>query len=85
MGLMACLNLTGAVTYTARVVFSIKQSVADELNESKVPERWHPYRYDIWGCSHQILHITVMLAGLAHMGGLIKAFDFLHSQGALCG
>lgn len=48
----------------------------------RIPEKWHPYRHDIYGSSHQILHFMVILAGIAHLFGLVRAFDFVHGQDA---
>lgn len=50
----------------------------------QIPEKLSPYKYDIFGSSHQILHVAVVLAGLAHMLGLFRAFQFHHTQGSLC-
>ncbi|KAF2428642.1 HlyIII-domain-containing protein [Tothia fuscella] len=50
----------------------------------RVPERWYPTRHDIYGASHQILHLAVIFAGLAHMFGLLRAFDHLHSPAGKC-
>jgi len=50
------------------------------LYAARVPERFHPGRYDIWGSSHQIFHVLVVLAAAAHLVGLIKAFDHRHSR-----
>jgi adiponectin receptor len=44
-----------------------------------------PGRFDIWGSSHQLFHIFVMLAATSHLVGMAKAFDYHHSvMGALC-
>ncbi|TVY76015.1 ADIPOR-like receptor SPBC12C2.09c [Lachnellula suecica] len=51
---------------------------------ARIPERWHPARYDHFGGSHQILHFMVIFAGLAHMVGLLSSFDYLHSQKSPC-
>ncbi|RPB02137.1 hypothetical protein L873DRAFT_1880924 [Choiromyces venosus 120613-1] len=51
----------------------------------RVLERFFPRKHDIYGSSHQILHVMVVLAGLAHMTGLLSAFDYLHSQAVPCG
>eukprot|EP00897_Mesotaenium_endlicherianum_P005331 jgi/Mesen1/4826/ME000243S03997 len=32
----------------------------------RVPERWHPGRFDIAGHSHQIMHVAVVLGALVH-------------------
>ena len=50
----------------------------------RVPERWYPRKFDIYGNSHQILHVMVILAGLAHMFGIFSAFNFVHGQGSPC-
>jgi adiponectin receptor len=47
---------------------------------SRVPEKWAPGKYDIWGNSHQIFHVLVVLAAASHLVGLVKAFDYEHSQ-----
>lgn len=51
---------------------------------ARVPEKLTPLKYDIYGSSHQVLHIAVILAGLAHMFGLFRAFDYLHTYGSVC-
>jgi adiponectin receptor len=43
---------------------------------ARVPEKWSPGKYDIWGSSHQIFHVLVVLAAGSHLVGLVKAFDF---------
>lgn len=47
---------------------------------ARVPEKWSPGKYDIWGSSHQIFHVLVVLAAASHLVGLIKAFDYEHSH-----
>lgn len=46
---------------------------------ARVPERLHPGKYDIVGSSHQIFHVLVVCAAVAHLTGLLKAFDYRHS------
>ncbi|KAL1650316.1 hypothetical protein SLS58_001130 [Diplodia intermedia] len=46
----------------------------------RFPERIWPGRFDIWGSSHQIFHVLVLCAAATHLVGMIKAFDFQHSQ-----
>ncbi|KAH8882613.1 HlyIII-domain-containing protein [Thozetella sp. PMI_491] len=43
------------------------------------PERQFPGSFDIWGSSHQIFHVFVVLAAASHLVGMTKAFDFHHS------
>ncbi|KAH4415117.1 hypothetical protein HBH92_073680 [Parastagonospora nodorum] len=47
---------------------------------ARVPEKWSPGKYDIWGSSHQIFHVLVVLAATSHLVGLLKAFDFEHGR-----
>ncbi|KAK5652088.1 hypothetical protein OQA88_10866 [Cercophora sp. LCS_1] len=54
------------------------------LYAARWPERQAPGYFDIWGSSHQIFHICVILAAASHLQGMTKAFDFHHSIGAHC-
>ncbi|OAL42537.1 HlyIII-domain-containing protein [Pyrenochaeta sp. DS3sAY3a] len=45
----------------------------------RIPERWQPGRFDIWGASHQIFHVCAVLGAALHYQGLIKGFDYSHS------
>lgn len=51
----------------------------------QIPERWAPYKFDIYGASHQIFHIAVIIAAIIHFCGLLEAFAFLRSQVNVCG
>ncbi|KAM7216930.1 hemolysin-III related domain containing protein [Rhypophila decipiens] len=55
------------------------------LYAARWPERQFPGTFDIWGSSHQIFHMCVVLAAAAHLNGMVKAFDYHHGQYAeLC-
>ncbi|KAI1174510.1 mPR-like GPCR protein [Nemania sp. FL0916] len=43
---------------------------------SRFPERIKPGRFDIFGSSHQIFHILVVIATVVHLIGVLKAFDY---------
>ena len=45
-----------------------------------MPEKYKPGTFDIWGSSHQIFHVLVLMAAATHFVGLLKAFDYEHSQ-----
>ncbi|KAH6616469.1 hemolysin-III related-domain-containing protein [Boeremia exigua] len=53
------------------------------LYAARIPEKWAPGRFDIWGSSHQIFHVLVVMAAASHLVGLVKAFDYAHSQKAI--
>ncbi|KAK4174143.1 hemolysin-III related-domain-containing protein [Triangularia setosa] len=52
------------------------------LYAARFPERRFPGKFDIFGSSHQLFHICVLLAAASHLYGMTKAFDFHHSTGA---
>ncbi|KAL2046268.1 hypothetical protein N7G274_001715 [Stereocaulon virgatum] len=43
------------------------------LYAARIPERLHPGRFDIWGSSHQIFHILILLAAMSQLMGLLTA------------
>ncbi|EOA88720.1 uncharacterized protein SETTUDRAFT_159912 [Exserohilum turcica Et28A] len=54
------------------------------LYAMRIPEKWYPYRFDVWGASHQVMHCLVVCAGIAHLFGLLRAFDHVHGHGNIC-
>jgi adiponectin receptor len=42
----------------------------------RIPEKWYPRQFDIYGASHQIMHVLVICGALSHTVGLVKAFDY---------
>lgn len=45
----------------------------------RVPERWMPGTFDIWGASHQIFHVCAVIGAALHYRGLLIGFDYNHS------
>ena len=43
---------------------------------ARVPEKWFPKTFDIFGSSHQIMHVLVACGALSHAIGLLKAFEY---------
>ncbi|KUJ22473.1 HlyIII-domain-containing protein [Mollisia scopiformis] len=50
----------------------------------KIPERWWRKTFDIWGASHQIFHVMVIVAALTYTKALLQAFDYVHADGKSC-
>ncbi|KAG9307485.1 hypothetical protein G9A89_017315 [Geosiphon pyriformis] len=50
----------------------------------RVPERWFPGKFDIWGSSHQIFHLFVVSAALVHYHGVTLAMVYWHDQNHEC-
>lgn len=49
------------------------------LYAARWPESSWPGSFDIWGSSHQIFHVLVVLAAASHLYGLAIAFDHNHT------
>ena len=47
---------------------------------ARVPERWRPGAFDVWGNSHQVFHIFVLVAAVVHLEGLQRARMFYESM-----
>jgi adiponectin receptor len=51
----------------------------------RFPECKYPGTFDIWGSSHQMFHVFVLLAAASHLYAMAIAFDYHHSVlGAQC-
>ncbi|ORX58022.1 HlyIII-domain-containing protein [Hesseltinella vesiculosa] len=51
----------------------------------RIPERWLPGKFNIFGASHQIFHVLVVVALISHYVGVMKAMQFWHSdQSGIC-
>lgn len=59
------LLLLMAATYLSGLVFYIL----------RIPERWVPYKFDIWCNSHAIWHMFVFLAALEHFVSLLYLYE----------
>lgn len=51
----------------------------------RVPERWAPRVFDVYGASHQIFHVAVMVAAWIHYDGLLAAFRLVRDRPDVCG
>lgn len=46
----------------------------------RFPERISPGKFDIWGNSHQIFHVLVVVAALCHLRALLYSYDLTHQN-----
>ncbi|KAK0635824.1 hemolysin-III related-domain-containing protein [Bombardia bombarda] len=60
------------------------RSDADDWAMKQFPEKWFPKTFDIWGASHQCMHVMVVCAALAFARAMVAAFDFRHEHGVQC-
>lgn len=82
--LQGLLYILGAAIYAVSEKFSIYSflcinELADDAFQTRMPERLKPGSFDIWGSSHQIFHVLILLAAAAHLVGLLEAFDYAHT------
>ncbi|KAL1894955.1 hypothetical protein Sste5346_005642 [Sporothrix stenoceras] len=55
------------------------------LYAARWPEKWRPGSFDIWGSSHQIFHVFVVLAAASHLRGCMEAYVYHHNvMGGQC-
>ncbi|KAI8963108.1 hemolysin-III channel protein-like protein Izh2 [Daldinia sp. FL1419] len=51
---------------------------------TKFPERWYPRVFDIFGASHQLMHVMALAAALAFAKAMVQAFDLRHQNPRIC-
>ncbi|KAH7247415.1 mPR-like GPCR protein [Fusarium redolens] len=72
-GLDDRISVTWIIIHGAMYLFGAVLYVA------RWPERSFPGAFDIWGSSHQIFHMFVLLAAATHFYGMMRAFDYHHT------
>ncbi|RJE18310.1 hemolysin-III related protein, partial [Aspergillus sclerotialis] len=45
----------------------------------RIPERFAPSTFDIWGSSHQIFHVAILCAMYTHQTALLQGFTTCHT------
>ncbi|KAG9234195.1 hemolysin-III related-domain-containing protein [Amylocarpus encephaloides] len=78
-------NMYDRIGLTWLVLQGVFYIIGAGLYASRFPERKWPGAFDIWGSSHQIFHILVVMAAASHLYGLLRAFDYNHrTMGLKC-
>ncbi|GAA5949581.1 hypothetical protein JCM3765_002712 [Sporobolomyces pararoseus] len=55
------------------------------LYAERTPERFAPGRFDLFGSSHQIFHVMILLAAWSHATGIFEGFRYHHGErGGVC-
>ncbi|KAI0483656.1 hypothetical protein F4859DRAFT_512304 [Xylaria cf. heliscus] len=49
-------------------------------DETHFPESWAPQKFDIWGASHQIFHLFVVLSAAIHVWGILTVYDWVYNN-----
>ena len=66
-------NQRMAITYFLGL--GLLNATGTVIYAARVPEKWYPKSFDVYGSSHQIMHVLVACGALSHAIGLLKAFD----------
>lgn len=83
--LHGAMYIFGAVLYAVRPFSLIPVRFPADREQCRWPERSAPGSFDIWGNSHQIFHMFVLMAAATHFYGMAKAFDHHHTtNGSQC-
>ncbi|KAJ5094337.1 hemolysin-III channel protein Izh2 [Penicillium angulare] len=74
------LLIIGAAVYTVCLfVYPLFRKPAMLTHyKTRVPESLNPGKFDIFGSSHQIFHVLVVLATITQFVGILGAFDYNH-------
>ncbi|TEA22001.1 ADIPOR-like receptor IZH2 [Colletotrichum sidae] len=65
-------------------VTAVCNAVAVLVYSAKFPELLWPKKFDIFGASHQLMHIMVLGAAVAYAKAVAAAFDYRHIQEDTC-
>ncbi|CAI7606741.1 unnamed protein product [Penicillium palitans] len=67
----------GVLFYAVRLLFQngLMQDEADWW-QTHFPESRRPGSFDIWGSSHQVFHISVVIGAIVHLYGILVAFHW---------
>ncbi|KAL4319704.1 hypothetical protein GQ457_18G004340 [Hibiscus cannabinus] len=71
------------VAFGYEFVMAFLYAAGAAVYTSRIPERWKPGAFDIAGHSHQIFHVFVVLAALAHCVATLVIMDF-RRESATC-
>ncbi|TPX66970.1 hypothetical protein SpCBS45565_g04143 [Spizellomyces sp. 'palustris'] len=76
--------VSGSLAFWNLVIMAALYLAGAGIYASRIPERWYPGRFDIWGHSHQIFHILVVSAATVHYFGVMSDFRFWHAENPHC-
>lgn len=76
----------GVSIYTVSPAFFVlcplnppKLILANHRLQFRIPERFAPGKFDIWGSSHQIFHVSILYAMYTNTIGLRQALTAYHT------
>ena len=75
-------SLRGKLANLATPFFPLANRGRSDLTgnlQSRIPERFAPGKFDIWGSSHQIFHVSILCAMYINVIALMQAFTACHT------
>ncbi|KAI9252964.1 pPR-type GPCR protein [Phascolomyces articulosus] len=73
-------NAADTIAFWNLVLMAVSYVGGALIYACRVPERWLPGKFNIWGASHQIFHICVLIAATSHYLGVRRAMAFWHQE-----
>lgn len=74
------LQLLGGFLYAVRYNEPSKSTFMANTEQTRIPERFSPGSFDVWGGSHQIFHVLIVIASCLHAVAIFNAFHFAHTS-----
>ena len=71
-------NQRGSIDYF--IGLALLNATGTAIYAARIPERWYPKTFDIYGSSHQFMHVLVALGAWSHAVGLLEAFDYWNGR-----
>ena len=70
--------LTAVTMYAVRRTFLVIDILGyySHMPKTRIPEKWSPGSFDLWGQSHQIFHVLIAVGLTIHFSAFAKAFDY---------
>jgi len=78
-------NRRMSITYF--VGLGLLNGLGTAIYAMRIPERWFPGTFDVYGSSHQAMHILVACGAFSYAAGLLKALDYWSTKkeaGQIC-
>ncbi|KAE9366565.1 adipor-like receptor, partial [Stipitochalara longipes BDJ] len=73
------------ISLTYFIGLGILNGTGTAIYTARIPERWYARRFDIYGSSHQIMHVLLLCGTFSHTIGLVKAFAYWQGLRAMEG
>ncbi|CAG8816858.1 36649_t:CDS:2, partial [Gigaspora margarita] len=80
-GIELCVNV---ISLNWVIVMGVFYIIGALIYGARIPERWFPGKFDIYGSSHQIFHVFVVAAAFVHYFGVIQAMVYWHEKNHNC-